>query len=530
MRPLLILLCLHLCFAFSASSQTISPVYEILDTTAFSGLSSSYQTVMYKGYSWVRKSGPRTSNGGTIFFSASGIYYERIFSGPIKADWFGAKGDGATDDSQAIQKALKVANESAKTLFIPAGTYKITSNISVQLKDTTDSPGTSRKLSIEGDNVSNTILLYNAAADTTVLEITGRGNDLFTLKNLQIRRVAGSDRATGLRLNKMSQVHISNIQIMGFQTGFKIRGVNSGLFDFISLSWNQKGLDARSDGASFSLPNLLRFQSCTFNSNSVLAAGIYTGVTNTFSSCDFTNNGSPGAGTSPSTSNAIEIVHSPANGAVPVTISDSYFEGNYGTDIYIQADPYLSDWAGVATIRGCTFNKVNATRFATNHIKCVNNSGKQFRLLMSGNGTFYANGYVPDATRPFIVLNVTGNSSYYVEDSNVYQTAVEAPKYNYDRDYIDNQKTKLFATARISDTGVVSAAYNIASVTRMSTGVYQINFKRPTNGFVYPSITGLTTGVVGLISNENDNYSTLILRNSAGTNVDAPFVVVFYGN
>ncbi|MBO9638225.1 MAG: hypothetical protein J7576_08660, partial [Siphonobacter aquaeclarae] len=117
---------------------------------------------MYKGYSWVRKSGPRTSNGGTIFFSASGIYYERIFSGPIKADWFGAKGDGATDDSQAIQKALKVANETAKTLFIPAGTYKITSNISIQLKDTTDSPGTSRKLSIEGDNVSNTILLYNA--------------------------------------------------------------------------------------------------------------------------------------------------------------------------------------------------------------------------------------------------------------------------------------------------------------------------------------------------------------------------------
>ena len=42
---------------------------------------------------------------------------------------FGAKGDGATDDTQAFKNAITKCNETKKTLYIPSGNYLITSSL-----------------------------------------------------------------------------------------------------------------------------------------------------------------------------------------------------------------------------------------------------------------------------------------------------------------------------------------------------------------------------------------------------------------
>ena len=42
---------------------------------------------------------------------------------PFAVRDFGAKGDGKTDDTAAIQKALDAAGEVQETVFVPAGVY-----------------------------------------------------------------------------------------------------------------------------------------------------------------------------------------------------------------------------------------------------------------------------------------------------------------------------------------------------------------------------------------------------------------------
>ncbi len=67
------------------------------------------------------------SDGGTIFVMRQwGGYWKRIFSGAVNAKWFGAKGDGVTNDQDAIQAALDASHRWSKSgseVFVPAGTY-----------------------------------------------------------------------------------------------------------------------------------------------------------------------------------------------------------------------------------------------------------------------------------------------------------------------------------------------------------------------------------------------------------------------
>jgi len=65
-------------------------------------------------------------NGGTIIVDAGGRRYYRSFAGVVNVQWFGAKGDGVTDDTSAIQAADTYARAvGGGTIVFPGGTFMV---------------------------------------------------------------------------------------------------------------------------------------------------------------------------------------------------------------------------------------------------------------------------------------------------------------------------------------------------------------------------------------------------------------------
>jgi hypothetical protein len=66
-----------------------------------------------------------SDNGGTIILSADGTYYRETGSKPLSVKWFGAKGDGSTDDTAAFRATVATG----QPVYIPPATYVITDAI-----------------------------------------------------------------------------------------------------------------------------------------------------------------------------------------------------------------------------------------------------------------------------------------------------------------------------------------------------------------------------------------------------------------
>jgi len=91
-----------------------------------------------------------------------------VFTGPLTG-WasvtsFGAKGDGTTDDTAAIQNALNQLGQSGKpsVLYLPAGTYKISSTLNLT---------GAINVKIVGADPSTTKLLWSGASGGTMLNL-----------------------------------------------------------------------------------------------------------------------------------------------------------------------------------------------------------------------------------------------------------------------------------------------------------------------------------------------------------------------
>jgi hypothetical protein len=170
------------------------------------------------------------------------------FSDALNVKDFGARGDGVTDDTAAINQAIAAGiarwqlhvegqgiaySARAATVVFPPGIYVISSTLR-------PSNGYQAFCNLEG--IGNATLLYTgagAAVSASVADPT-RGNATLvvplSIRNLSIRKApplktAGS---VGLHLGRIGQPSIDGVAIFGFDRGIENFGAEGAIYDFHS--------------------------------------------------------------------------------------------------------------------------------------------------------------------------------------------------------------------------------------------------------------------------------------------------------
>ena len=96
---------------------------------------------------------------------------------------YGATGDGVTDDTAALQAAINASAASDVCIYVPAGTYKITSELTI----VNDCRG------ITGDGASNTKFNFSGSVGLRI----GSGNPISGHKHYERFAVVGTGSTAG---------------------------------------------------------------------------------------------------------------------------------------------------------------------------------------------------------------------------------------------------------------------------------------------------------------------------------------------
>lgn len=166
----------------------------IADMTALT-IEDQNASILVKGYYAAGDGGGGTfyweyssraiENGGTAFKNDAGTKgrFVRIYDlENINLKWFGAKGDGQADDTQAFVEALKILPNLGGTITIPNGIYNISSTITVGDGNFGTQSSSRKGIHILGDG--NVTLRATESIDK-VIEVKGQIHD-FLLSGVTI--------------------------------------------------------------------------------------------------------------------------------------------------------------------------------------------------------------------------------------------------------------------------------------------------------------------------------------------------------
>ena len=107
---------------------------------------------------------------------------------------YGAKGDGSTDDTAAIQAAIAAADTAAGTVWFPNGNYKHTGL--VVGSGNTSGNGRQSHVSLAGENIIQTVLSYDGSTSGTAVKF--QTNKYGAIRNLTIKNAVAKGTTTGL--------------------------------------------------------------------------------------------------------------------------------------------------------------------------------------------------------------------------------------------------------------------------------------------------------------------------------------------
>lgn len=228
------------------------------------------------------------ANTGTRFaVTAQSYSWERVRDGVINVRWFGAKGDGTTDDTTAFSNAIQFANVNGGRVYIPSGTYKVTSVPFTSCSD----------MVIEGDATLNHSVITGGLTDFPMFDMLTCNR--MTLKNLFFTVAAatfpscavliGRDSSNGTINNNGSENYFDRVAAKGNFRVACVYGISSELNLFSKCNFRQEAADsnvrtlvylAKDATNIYSIP----VRSLVYNTE---GAGVGGNGGNTFSDCGF---------------------------------------------------------------------------------------------------------------------------------------------------------------------------------------------------------------------------------------------------
>jgi len=160
-------------------------------------------------------------NGGTIFVASDGGRWKREYAGAINVKWFGAKGDGTTDDTSTMQAAINFAGIGG-TVFAPKSVYKINGTLNLLQGQIFHGSGwstTTGSFAVAGGTV---IKQFNTG-DIPAINVPGT-SESNQFENVHIRDLAivnnvSSSNASGIHAAYARKFKATNLYITGFRRG-----------------------------------------------------------------------------------------------------------------------------------------------------------------------------------------------------------------------------------------------------------------------------------------------------------------------
>lgn len=188
-----------------------------------------------------------TDNGGTVIAPTSGSgKWLRVYSGPLNVKWFGAKGDGATNDKTAFQAAIDATPTDGSLLVPKTSTYyKIGTAVGVQITITKgisiygETRSTKLKLGTEAPASSVTMFSLTSGTSVYVSNITLEGPQ--ANNNLLCRGFSWTTTGTSGLLS------LRNVTSTKFQEVVKLEG--SAALDGTTVDIEDCDLENNNDGA-----------------------------------------------------------------------------------------------------------------------------------------------------------------------------------------------------------------------------------------------------------------------------------------
>lgn len=196
----------------------------------------------------------------------------------IYPQWWGAKGNGSTDDTQAVNSALLAKGSN---VFLPKGSYKVTSNLAIPACAAIVGAGRDQSILVAGASVSNllkisspTVLLANFQIDGAAT--TNATGIIFgdtksaeswggTVSLIRVRNFKGAS-GTGIRIADALKSEFSGIQADGNGTALLVQAISVGFPTTVTFR-NSQFFYSAAKGVKLVDGHSLTFDGCVFESN-----------------------------------------------------------------------------------------------------------------------------------------------------------------------------------------------------------------------------------------------------------------------